>query len=920
MKPGLQILLLLASASALLLQSRICAQAGIPLWTNRYSHPVGSWDVSRCVVADNSGNVIVAGATDDGFTNGADMLIIKYSAIGAPVWTNRYSGPVNYDDSTSGLAVDSSGNVFVTGNSGGICATLGYSSAGVPLWTNFHSGPQYSYQLANYVAVSITGNVYVSGVFVDPVTGDDGFITVAYANSGLPLWTNLYTGLGGGDDQPDDIAVDGSGKVVVAGRSYDTNSSSYDLVVIAYAENGNGLWTNRFSEPGDRSESGTQILINNGNFYVGGYTRSPNTRSDFLTVAYSNSGQFLWANSYDGFGTNDDYITCMAGDSSGNVYVAGVSVGYGNNIEDFATVAYSAGGAPLWSNRYGSVSPINSPVDIPYVVSVDGNGDIVVRGNAGGYYAAVAYSPSGTSLRTNQHPGLGGADFFVSSNGTVHLTGSGYTAGSNPYDLVTIAFSSQDVPVWTNRYNAPGNANDLAQAVAVGANGNVYVTGSSSLSLSSPGYDSGSYGMATVAYSANGTALWTNRHESAEARATVVGSNGNVFVSGNSVGGFVTIAYSNSGVRLWTSTYSGSGSKVQAMAVDGNGTKVFVTGYANGNNGDSDYVTLAYSATNVDYWGPALLWTNHYKGPANSSDQANAVAVGANGNVYVAGGSGLDWATVCYSSVGAPLWTNRYRYPSGPGGAATAVVANGGNVYVTGQSYGTSSGLDYATIAYSSSGVALWTNRYAGSLGSQDRANAMAVDSTGNVIVTGMSQTDFLTLAYSSNGVPLWTNRCSGAPNRTDEAQAIAVDASGIVLVTGYSVMESNPGTTNYVTVAYSRMGIPLWTNSYDGPTKGRDAPSSKQSLAIGPDGSVYVTGASSNGRFADYATIKYAATGLIQLEKLADKAVLRWGYPSFSLESAPFITGAFTNVPGAASPHTNALIGSQQFFRLKVN
>jgi uncharacterized repeat protein (TIGR03803 family) len=45
---------------------------------------------------------------------------------------------------------------------------------------------------------------------------------------------------------------------------------------------------------------------------------------------------------------------------------------------------------------------------------------------------------------------------------------------------------------------------------------------------------------------------------------------------------------------------------------------------------------------------------------------------------------------------------------------------------------------------------------------------------------------------------------------------------------------------------------------------------------------------------------------------------VLNWYDPSFQLQSAPTVTGPYTNIAGAASPYTNAAISPQQFFRLQ--
>src|SRR5262245_4633267 len=106
-------------------------------------------------------------------------------------------------------------------------------------------------------------------------------------------------------------------------------------------------------------------------------------------------------------------------------------------------------------------------------------------------------------------------------------------------------------------------------------------------------------------------------------------------------------------------------------------------------------------------------WVQRYHGLGNGGDYANAVAVGGGGNVYVTGASAgsdgsFDYATVAYSSGGVPLWTNVYIGPANSADVAEAVAVGGnGNVYVTGYSYGTNGSYDYATLGYSSTGVTL---------------------------------------------------------------------------------------------------------------------------------------------------------------------------------------------------------------------
>ena len=68
----------------------------------------------------------------------------------------------------------------------------------------------------------------------------------------------------------------------------------------------------------------------------------------------------------------------------------------------------------------------------------------------------------------------------------------------------------------------------------------------------------------------------------------------------------------------------------------------------------------------------------------------------------------------------------------------------------------------------------------------------------------GVSGDDYATIKYSSAGVGLWTNRYDGPIHGTDDAQALAIDGSGNVVVTGYS---SNGGDDDWATIKYSSTG-----------------------------------------------------------------------------------------------------------------
>ena len=189
-----------------------------------------------------------------------------------------------------------------------------------------------------------------------------------------------------------------------------------------------------------------------------------------------------------------------------------------------------------------------------------------------------------------------------------------------------------------------------------------------------------------------------------------------------------------------------------AIAVDRT-DKVFVTGYSSTEHRDrNEYVTVAYSVAGT------ALWTNRYQGfGIRQSAEANGLAVDRRGDVIVTGSSsGLydhDFATIKYSSAGVPLWTNRYNGPGNSLDLAVGVALNSKDeVFVAGESWGDGTRSDFVTLAYSSDGIPLWTNRYGGL--DYDIASSITVDDRGNVFVTGWSwmsnKADFATVAYST--------------------------------------------------------------------------------------------------------------------------------------------------------------------------
>ena len=315
----------------------------------------------------------------------------------------------------------------------------------------------------------------------------------------------------------------------------------------------------------------------------------------------------------------------------------------------------------------------------------------------------------------------------------------------------------------------------------------------------------------------------------------------------------------------WVQRYNGPGNSsdnASSMAVDGSGN-VYVTGSSKSEPG-SDYATIKYNSDGAEQW------VARYNRQGDSTDIASSIAMDGSGNVYVTGqswgsGSGYDYATIKYNSSGAEEWVAIYNGPGNSNDVGSSIaVDSSGSVYVTGYSFGGSvTILDYATIKYNSAGAQQWVARYNGPGNGQDWARAIAVDGLGNVYVTGFSDgtlttvRDYATVKYNSAGTQQWVKRYNGPGNDLDFAWAIAVDGSGNVYVTGFS--KGSGTNTDYATIKYNSAGTQLWVQRYNGPGNGGD---DAHSIAVDGSGNVYVTGVSGGiGTNGDYTTIKYSAT-----------------------------------------------------------
>jgi len=854
------------------------------VWVNRYNGQGDYSDRFTAVMTDASGNVYLAGSTVISGNN-QDILLLKLDANGNTVWRNIYNAPAAGVDAALAMTMDSSGNIYITGYakfnaSATDIVTIKYNAAGVIQWTANYGFTTDQYEQGNSVVVDSSGNVYVAGQS-DPdstTTVSDDYVVLKYNASGVQQWVQRTNGTGNGIDRPSKVVLDPSGNPVVTGRS--DNLLNYDYLTVKYnATTGAPIWSVRYDRT--HNDWATDVVINpaNGNIYVTG--RSRNIDYDYATVCYNASGVQQWATVYDN-GIGDNRATNIGIDSTGNLYVTGQSdVGAATVNYDITTIKYNSAGAQQWLSTYSGTA-LND--DIPTAFYVSPAGNVFVTGqvdtdattNVVNDYVTLKYNTSGAlqwsklysaSASSNDIP----KGIVEDASGNVIVTGSSEIIPQK--NGVTVKYNSTGVVQWVNTFNEQGDNTDKPNAIAMDASGNIFIAGN----VEEYGTDRN---FALQKIDTNGNTAWvrtingTSVGSSDSAQAVALDNLGNAYVAGythnkGSSSDYTIAKFDTNGNQLWATTYDyvTETDRALSMVLDAS-NNIYVTGRSDSDPSNvisnDDILTMKYNSNGV------LLWSSRYNGTGNLIDTGRVIRVAASGNVYVGGrtsnGSNYDYIVLKYNSTGVQQWANIYNGGSNDEGLFMEIDA-AENVYITGNS--DNAGLtntDIVTLKINSAGVTQWTKRYDGTAGGNDLADAIKLDSTGNVIVAGTvdtdtqsttSNNDIALLKYDTNGNLSWVGTYNGSANGDDQAFDIETDTSNNIYLTG---MVNGTANYDYATVKFTAAGLMSNVLTYNGTNNGEDIPQ----CILFKNNFIYVTGSSFGiNAQADFTTLKYDPTTL---------------------------------------------------------
>jgi uncharacterized delta-60 repeat protein len=324
-----------------------------------------SADWGNSIAIDSSGRILIAGCSINS-TGNYDMVIWRYNSDGTldntfgsnGIVVNNNAAGGNSTDWGNSIAIDSSGRTLVAGysrNVGGNCdmviwrynsnGTLDTTFDGDGIVVNNNAAGGNFDDAGNSIAVDSSGRILVAGYSWGASSNSDmaiwrynsnGTLDTTFDGDGIVVNNNAAGG--NSDDVGNSIAIDSSGRILVAGYSWGSGSNN-DMVIWRYNSNGtldttfdgDGIVVNNNAAGGNSDDIAYSICVDSiGKILVAGYSWNNTGNCDIVVWRYNSNGILDTMFDADGIvtfhipsGTHDDFARTIATDSSGKILVAG---------------------------------------------------------------------------------------------------------------------------------------------------------------------------------------------------------------------------------------------------------------------------------------------------------------------------------------------------------------------------------------------------------------------------------------------------------------------------------------------------------------------------------------------------------------------------------------------------------------------
>lgn len=329
--------------------------AGNPLWHRDDVGGVisGANKALDAIATDGDGNVYGVGYVNDKITDTAppdSWLTVKYDPSGNLLWDRSFMPGI--DGAATAVAVDGAGNVYVTGYGGrgvnsytgvneAFIVTAKYDTSGTLQWTKTYG--EDNSKLGYGIAVDDSGNVYVTGheYIIDGGSSTQDIIVIKYDAAGNLLWSKQYIPPAGHGYSGKSIAVDNAGNVYIGGQGNRYSSSDYFHLTLKYDPAGNFQWAKQYPLP-YASTNGIAVDQHNDVYVTGDYFANgdPGGIRLISTIKYDASGNLVGAKEFYNVAYRKTWSRGIAVDNDDNLAIVGFSNNDDVNV-DFFTLKYT---------------------------------------------------------------------------------------------------------------------------------------------------------------------------------------------------------------------------------------------------------------------------------------------------------------------------------------------------------------------------------------------------------------------------------------------------------------------------------------------------------------------------------------------------------------------------------------------------
>lgn len=423
----------------LLLLSLFCVfgNAQTERWVYQYNGTLSGPDFGQSFVYGLDGYLYLVGSSKNASWDD-DFTVISLDQEGTQRWVYLEHTPGSTSDVARSIAYGIDGSVYIAGSAhrSGVfddLIVICLNSDGNEQWNYRSNNSEVSWEYVYEVIYGLDGNLYIVGASNQP--GNWGYFSILSLDSdGNERW--LYR-LPGSIDQPHwakSVVYGLDGNIYAAGY-IDNLQTRNDLVVVSIDQNGMERWVYQYNNVADKRDRAHSLVYgNNGFIYVVGESENTENNSDIIVICLTIDGLEQWLYRYTGTANAHDEASSVVLGSDGNVYLTGCSYGVISSA-DVIVISLDQDGLERWVYRYGPPR-FDRGDDIEY--GIDGN--IYVFGRS--------------------------ADLL------------GY------YDLLVVKLGNDGSEDWVYQYGGTLNRDDWAQNGVFGNDGNLYVCGTATDSLS----------------------------------------------------------------------------------------------------------------------------------------------------------------------------------------------------------------------------------------------------------------------------------------------------------------------------------------------------------------------------------------------------------------------------------------------------